>query len=450
MPRRPAVSPPPSLPSRIASTPLLDIELGVITPLFGGGSETRTVDSDMPVRGSAIRGQLRFWWRACHVARFATPADLFREESRIWGAATGGVAGPSEVDVRVDMVERGSPAESPATRNHLYPSYATFPFEDAKTLPPPPGRTRGPRLVTIAPEAARQNVRFRLIVTAAAHIRDAGRHEELAQGVEDAVWAWVMFGGVGARTRRGCGALVCLGDDARFLPGHNVEEWLKQTVRQHVAAGQRRLPVPSLTGARLWIGQGQPSEPVRAWDGAMRPMREFRQGEKIGRKERNPGTKSPGRSFWPEPDSVRERLPQLDTRHRAEHAAKPYYPRADLGLPILFQNMGRGTPTLQGSEDRRQRMASPIILKPLALGPQRAVPLAVLLNAPHVWEGPGVELKPGDRSRPEPIPTEELYRVGQPISPAHAQRLPHLGRDTAREAFADYLSEAAGWKPVLP
>lgn len=33
--------------------------------------------------------------------------------------------------------------------------------------------------------------------------------QNLQEEIETAVWAWVNFGGIGARTRRGCGALFC-------------------------------------------------------------------------------------------------------------------------------------------------------------------------------------------------------------------------------------------------
>ena len=38
----------------------------LVTPMYGGGVEPGVVDKEMPIRASAIRGQLRFWWRiAC-------------------------------------------------------------------------------------------------------------------------------------------------------------------------------------------------------------------------------------------------------------------------------------------------------------------------------------------------------------------------------------------------
>lgn len=35
----------------------------LITPMYGGGVKAGRVDCKMPIRASALRGQLRFWWR---------------------------------------------------------------------------------------------------------------------------------------------------------------------------------------------------------------------------------------------------------------------------------------------------------------------------------------------------------------------------------------------------
>ena len=51
----------------------------LLTPLFGGGVEPREADPVSVVRATAVRGHLRFWWRAVR-------------GWRCW--ATGGRAGP--------------------------------------------------------------------------------------------------------------------------------------------------------------------------------------------------------------------------------------------------------------------------------------------------------------------------------------------------------------------
>src|SRR5262245_40700865 len=57
----------------------------LITPLFGGGAEPRESDLDMVVRGSEIRGQLRFWWRACRGKAYASLQALKAREDQLWG-----------------------------------------------------------------------------------------------------------------------------------------------------------------------------------------------------------------------------------------------------------------------------------------------------------------------------------------------------------------------------
>ena len=56
----------------------------LITPMFGGGVTPGEVDREMPIRASALRGQLRFWWRLLYRAD-RKPSDLFDVESDLWG-----------------------------------------------------------------------------------------------------------------------------------------------------------------------------------------------------------------------------------------------------------------------------------------------------------------------------------------------------------------------------
>src|SRR5882672_8573884 len=58
----------------------------LITPLFGGGVEAGENDATMPVRGTAIRGQLQFWWRATRGAACATLAEMRERHRAVWGA----------------------------------------------------------------------------------------------------------------------------------------------------------------------------------------------------------------------------------------------------------------------------------------------------------------------------------------------------------------------------
>ena len=66
----------------------IELELRLITPMFGGGYKAREVDPLQPIRPAAIRGHLRFWWRATAGARYTSVADLHKAETELWGGAS--------------------------------------------------------------------------------------------------------------------------------------------------------------------------------------------------------------------------------------------------------------------------------------------------------------------------------------------------------------------------
>jgi CRISPR type III-B/RAMP module RAMP protein Cmr1 len=73
----------------------IKLELQLITPMFGGGYKAREVDTVQPIRPAAIRGHLRFWWRATAGAQFGRVDDphkavteLYKVETELWGGAS--------------------------------------------------------------------------------------------------------------------------------------------------------------------------------------------------------------------------------------------------------------------------------------------------------------------------------------------------------------------------
>jgi CRISPR-associated protein Cmr1 len=105
----------------------IELELRLITPMFGGGYKAREVDTVQPIRPAAIRGHLRFWWRATAGARYARVEELHKAETELWGGASkkdnpavGKVAIRVEVKDKGQMVGYGS-------RGGL-PKYFLFPF----------------------------------------------------------------------------------------------------------------------------------------------------------------------------------------------------------------------------------------------------------------------------------------------------------------------------------
>ena len=114
----------------MARAPLFDLDVSVVTPLFGGGATAGVADPLAPVRAASVRGHLRFWWRACKSAGFATADALFDQEEAIWGST----AYPSPVAVIVSLLSSGTKVESREYQRRAdgrFPAYALFP---TKTL----------------------------------------------------------------------------------------------------------------------------------------------------------------------------------------------------------------------------------------------------------------------------------------------------------------------------
>src|SRR5205085_10778174 len=79
----------------------------LITPLFGGGVKAGENDNITPISGKAIRGHLRFWWRATRGGQFNGDLEAMKaREAEIWGAAsTINKPSPSQVQIEVEINE---------------------------------------------------------------------------------------------------------------------------------------------------------------------------------------------------------------------------------------------------------------------------------------------------------------------------------------------------------
>ncbi|HLH27348.1 MAG TPA: type III-B CRISPR module RAMP protein Cmr1, partial [Acidimicrobiales bacterium] len=84
----------------------LSVQLEVVTPILGGGSQAREIDEVEVIRPATVRGHLRFWWRALRGHEFEDAAALHAAESALWGRAADERGGRSPVELRVDLVGR--------------------------------------------------------------------------------------------------------------------------------------------------------------------------------------------------------------------------------------------------------------------------------------------------------------------------------------------------------
>lgn len=360
------------------------VQLKVITPLFGGGvhipadtPHIKVPDHVSPIRGSSIRGQLRFWWRAAHGCQLSL-TKMREAEARIWGEAADQDKGTGPGRVALQII--GQPTVRPVhgvqeqggDKVPLGRQYGAFPLR-------PGDKVQGAK----TPGKLHQldgAVQLRLVLR--------GLSPEETAGVDHALAAWLAFGGLGGRVRRGFGAV--------HRDGQPQPRALLETLA-HALTNTAK--VPSLSGARLAIRTTRKDTALDALDAGLDRLRAFRQGPGIGR---NPGSPMPGRSFWPEADEIRRLTGQSAPSHRTPFTQTRAFPRAAFGLPIIFHFKTHGDPSettlvpqSRGGK-KLNRFASPLIIRPFRREDGKYDVLALTLGGPGpgpvLLEGAGVEV----------------------------------------------------------
>lgn len=402
----------------------------LITPLFGGGVTPAQADELTPIRGTEVRGHLRFWWRAVRGGQFGGNLTTMKtKETELWGAAsTPDKPHPSQVHIAVTMTSRGSEVNpyrnGRPTAGWDELAYAAFPLQESEA-------------------AVVSGVRFNLSI-----VYPADERKE----VEAALWAWETFGGVGARTRRGFGALKSGSWPAK---PNRIETRLAEELAKHIEAEEWPDHVPHLAKDLSFVVVTRKESKNRlafqtawdAWEEIIGYLKGFRQSR----------TGKFGRSNWPEPEQVRRITGQRKASEDTALLAIERFPRAAFGLPIIFHFKGGNTEapydngldpmdtTLKGGQyaegKHRERLASPLILRPLACGNNEAVGLAVLLQSPRTppeglsLTGDGiVEIVRSD------LPKADALKI-KPLKPAAAKLLTDDAQIDVLQAFIDMLRE---------
>ncbi len=278
----------------------------VITPIFGGGVKPGENDLEMIIRPSSIRGHLRFWWRATRGAKFETAAQLFDREGEVWGTSDS----PSPVAIQISQPSFGSLRQRTASDYYGFKSkygpesYVLFPARENES------------------PICKEGFSFQLKINWLKHeklqyLRDqenaalrrekkppkAEKIDDIGPDIEAAIWAWTNFGGIGSRTRRGCGALFCKETAPQNVA--SIGKWYKDHLNGSGFVQPQQRAWPTLP-AKILIDSTE-GKPVEEWAAVIDIMRFFRQGVGVGR---NPGNSSnsrmPGRSLWPEPETIRK------------------------------------------------------------------------------------------------------------------------------------------------
>lgn len=311
------------------------LECELVTPMYGGGVKAAEVDLKMPIRASAIRGQLRFWWRllAKHKWKLGTAESIRNAEFALWGGQGDDEGNASQIFLKVtqpkvthhDLVEWQS----------LDLPYVMFPASNENN-PDISHRVLGT-----------EHSKFKLDIAFSAKLQ---RDESLQNQVIETLRWWANFGGVGARTRKGLGAVHVT--QCQDFPEINI-------------------PLTTLevqqANCRIEL-KGNSANALAQLKNGIRKLSDFRQKAELGR-NRGTAPKPAGRSRWPEPDALRRIHKTHHAKHAPEHDAGQVFPRALFGLPIIFHFVGAGEPKdSQLVPLKGDRLASPLIIRPFYTG----------------------------------------------------------------------------------
>lgn len=358
------------------------LSLHLWTPAFAGGPVPRTVDPFTPIRPPAVRGALRWWFRAAASAVLFPEDDSPASRERMLGLlrdAERELFGDTTMRSRVQVfpahggtVARMLPdRERWAGLNYLgYGLFEKAPSEaiitHRESLPPP-----APALAKIDPIELRIGLRP---VGPRDPITDA--HRRLLGAT---TWLWLHFGGLGARTRRGWGSLGLNEDEHHLLSGmpalradsiRSLVDGLPAGLDQATAifrddlgrigisrSGGGTKPHPAIRSiegiANVTVLPGEHPSPIAALDAAGRLFLGFR--STLARRRFG---------FAPLSDyhTVKASLQMNRPADRVERAA------FGLPLPFYFRSLGGAKTRFVPDEKDADRLASPLLFRVHRIG----------------------------------------------------------------------------------
>lgn len=339
----------------------LHFDIEALTPIYKGAAHPDGIDEKYPFRGTALRGQLRMWWRALRPTTSA--ADLWEEEYRLFGGVHG--ERPRASRVRVGVVGMQS---QPARMGELSKAtggsyrYALWVDRSSDDVPRYHLNARGKVLVSWGP----------LLRDEPKEPRERDPEPALLDTVRPAVEAMVLFGGMGSRTRRGLGRLW---SKKLFGDGFSGPEELAERIAPWCPVEKPR-PWPCLSGVRVLWGPHVFGKPGEAVDHALNAFQKLRGMEALGGKRFHGGNRLPeAQRDW---ERVRDGR-DLDGAFTAA-----------LGMPLAYRSsnghLDGTTQVKPASRDSRgnghDRLPSPVQIRPV---PVKGGGYAAVIFALRPW-----------------------------------------------------------------
>lgn len=349
------------------------LHLQVVTPLFSGDDP----GGSALIRVPSVRGVLRFWLRAVVAGR----GLVRREDLRALWEAEEGVLGSTRVPSRIGMRIRSQPETSTEKQPPWTQNSRPTRFDGAQYLLGQGLWRHGEGLIRghVPPDAT-----FKL------DVRFSG-DDVVDSRFLLALWAWLTFGGLGARTRRGFGQLRCLGVSGADLPaGWSTGQLARPTSWDGWDALARNVypPRPPWSDPKSWTDlpttadelppdtvAGHPTLHRRWWSAEVVELN----ATDLGRALHLTGVDWRRFRAGPDAEMDEDDLPFAGTRSPEWTAvirgSGTSYTIAALGLPVTYFSRRRESElraTVAPFQDQGElRRASPIWLRPVKLADGR-------------------------------------------------------------------------------
>lgn len=375
------------------------IQCKLVTPMYGGGVKSAEPDIQQPIRVTAIRGQLRFWWRLLASQKvFELPENVSirQAEFALWGGMNDGDESgkASAVLLRVNNVLfAGKNTWELENATELYTKYAPNMSDilNYVLFPARPKKGQPHKIRLFKPQLTWQLEwlldRHADIFFEIKEDKDGKKIRTFAQDKYDQLlpqlittfrW-WATFGGIGARTRRGCGAFIVEKSTlSEIVAPLSLDEIQEANCKLALIDIDRDAMIKELeqeqkqkkSNSEKEKSKREKDDAILAWELAVKRLRDFRQGVGIGRNppsEKARTEKKPaGRSRWTEPDAIRRLTKTYPAKHAPVHEGGNQFPRGMFGMPIIFHFSGNHEPQKSSLQPKdKERMASPVIIRPI-------------------------------------------------------------------------------------
>jgi len=341
-------------PPHPSATALLTCQVEVVTPMFLAGADQAKIARE-GLRSASVKASLRWWWRALEPT--ADPAELAQREGALFGDTTSGQG----LSVRTAVTNGGWDIQTHFNANgsqgYLL-GQGLFHFKDGVTRP------------SVAPGSR---------ATIVIDLGNQQRNEQITPALE----LFCLFGGLGARSRRGFGALSPCGETQSIKDRADYRRRIDNVLK--TAMGKKSSPEWANLGKNtkyVLIDKDFPDWPS-ALDALGKPMQAYRQS--LG------GMKAP---YGPDHDLVSD---HLHKNHRL--ASAPL--RAAFGIPhnYFFRVSKKKLDFHWDDSDRR---ASPLLLHVARLATGKYAAVALLVDGPFLPPGKSLITKPTKIRVPAP------------------------------------------------